>query len=145
MMPRGSPVPPMAGLGPRIIPAWVDPLRQRLCGECPAPLQVATTGISNGVHTFHWMSSLDSGFSSMSTNLMFSTRAAVREMTRIISRKTLLEMTVRSNIKGAPTRSARIPNHVEALKPIAISKRANRTADSIDRLYRNFTILGLAN
>jgi hypothetical protein len=66
-------------------------------------------------------------------------------MTRIISRKTLLEMTVRSNIKGAPTRSAKIPNHVEALKPTTIMKRANRAADRIDRLYRNFTVCGLAN
>jgi hypothetical protein len=91
------------------------------------------------------MSSLGSGFSSMSTNLIFSTRAAIREITRIISRKTLLEMTVRSNIKGAPTRSAKTPNQVEALKPTTIKKRANRAADRMDRLYRNFTVVELTN
>jgi hypothetical protein len=99
----------------------------------------------DSVHTFHWMSSLDSEFSSMLINLMFSTRSAMRKITRTASKRTLLDMTVRRKVKGATIRSARIPTKLEALNPAMINERANSTANKIDRPYRNFTILGPTN
>jgi len=84
------------------------------------------------------MLSLDSDFSSivgkpMLVKPILAVSSAIRKITRIVSRTTLLETTVKKNIRGAPMRSAKIPNQIEALNPTMIKKRAIRLADRVDK------------
>jgi hypothetical protein len=58
----------------------------------------------------------------------------VRKTTRIISKKTLLKITVKRNTTGAPIRSAKIPNPMEVSNPTKIKKRAIKPANRIDKI-----------
>jgi hypothetical protein len=81
----------------------------------------------NDDYTFHWMPSLGSGFSPLLARV-----SAIRKMATINSVQMRLQITATRKIRGAPMRSAKIPNPVEALNPKMINKTAINPAENID-------------
>jgi hypothetical protein len=54
-------------------------------------------------------------------------------MMRIVSRRILLENTMRKNVSGAPMRSAKMPNQIDVLNPTRTKKTATTPAKRMDK------------
>jgi hypothetical protein len=84
------------------------------------------------------MPSLDSDFSSVVGTPIFVAEilavfSAIRKMMRIVSRRILLENTMRKNVSGAPMRSAKMPNQIDVLNPARTKKTATTPAKRMDK------------